>query len=226
MTILCARSVTRASLVGLAAAGLVLTGLVAPSASAAPEEAIASGSVGSVDATYDDDSVQLDDLASCATDGVDSAASTPVVVRGFLEFGDGSSTCAMSGDGVASADVDGRLFRLDVLRDYGGPRIRMTDYHAQCATTENGSTASFHLGGLSGMSVPPSLPPNYVVTIPGPGPGAPPLAKVTLNETITPDPPDGSMTVNIMHIHLFPDGSPSGEVGGEIVVGSVSCAPF
>jgi hypothetical protein len=33
------------------------------------------------------------------------------------------------------------------------------------------------------------------------------------------------MTVNIMHVHLYPDGG-SEDVGGEIVAGSVSCSPF
>ena len=101
----------------------------------------------------------------------------------------------------------------------------MTNYTAECSTTENGSSSSFHIGGLSGIKVPASLPPNYQMTIPGHGPGAPALARITFNESIVPDPPDGSMTVNIMHVHLSPDG-PSSGLGGEIVVGSVSCSPF
>jgi hypothetical protein len=218
------RNARRTGVLGLAVAGLVLAG-VSP-AQAVPEEAIASGAVGSVDATYDDDSVQVDPLAECATDGQHAADSAAYAVTGFLEFGRGSSTCTLDDDsGVASAETTGMLFRLDGLRSYGGPRIRMTNYSAECSTTENGSTASFHIGGLSGVSVPASLPPNYEVTIPGDGPGAPPLAKVVFNESIVPDPPDGSMTVNIMHVHLFPDGSEDG-VSGEIVVGSVSCSPF
>ncbi|HEV7648913.1 MAG TPA: choice-of-anchor P family protein [Actinophytocola sp.] len=217
------RYARRTGVLGLAVAGLALAG-VSP-AHAVPEEAIASGSVGSVDATYDDAAVEVDPLAECATDGENAADSAAYEEDGFLEFGRGSSTCTLGDDGVASAETEGKLFRLDALRPYGGPRIRMTNYSAECSTTENGSTASFHIGGLSGISVPASLPPNYEVTIPGPGPGAPALATVTFNESIVPDPPDGSMTVNIMHIHLSPDG-PANGMDGEIVVGSVSCSPF
>jgi len=213
----------RNAVLGLAVGGLVLAG--ASPAQAVPEEAIASGSVGSVDATYDGESVAVDPLAECATDGESAADSAAYAESGFLEFGRGTSTCTLGDDGVASAEVEGKLFRLDGLRPYGGPRIRLTNYSAECGTTENGSTASFHIGGLSGIKVPSSLPPNYTTTIPGRGPGAPALAKVVFNETIVPDPPDGSMTVNIMHIHLSPDG-PSSGLGGEIVVGSVSCSPF
>jgi hypothetical protein len=192
-------------------------------AQAAPEEAIAAGSVGSVDATYSGASVDVDPLAECATDGVGVGSTAGYRLPGFVEFGLGSSTCGIDDDGVAHAKASGKLFRLDALRAHGGPRIRMTGFSAECSTTENGSTASFHIGGLSGISVPPTLPPNHVVTIPGSGPGAPPMAEITLNETITPEPPDGSMKVNIMRIHLFPEGGPH---SGELTVGSVECAPF
>lgn len=192
-------------------------------AQAVPEEAIASGTVGSVDATYSGASIEVDPLAECATDGVSVGSTAGYRLPGFVEFGSGSSTCGIADDGVAHAEVSGKLFRLDVLRAHGGPRIRMTGFSAECSTTENGSTASFHIGGLSGISVPPTLPPNHVVTIPGSGPGAPPMAEITLNETITPEPADGSMAVNIMHIHLFPEGGPH---SGELTVGSVECAPF
>lgn len=220
------RNARRVGVLGLAVAGLVLSG-VSP-AQAIPEEAVASASIGSVSATFDGDSVDVAPLASCATDeGVGVGSSGAYAVRGFLEFGRGSSTCSLDDDtGVASTEVSGKLFRLDSLRSYGGPRIRMTNYSAECSTTENGSSASFHIGGLSGISVPNQLPPNYVKTIPGAGPGAPPLARITLNETIAPDPPDGSMTVNMMHIHLFPDSGQAADMSGEILVGSVTCSPY
>ncbi|MGH3761815.1 choice-of-anchor P family protein [Actinophytocola sp.] len=213
----------RKAVVGLAVAGLVLAG--ASPAQALAESAVASGSVGSVDATFDGAPLQVDPLAACDTAGSGSAVTSGDEVAGFYEFGPGSSTCTLDASGVASADVSGELFRLDVLRAFGGPRIRVTDYSVECGTTETGSSASWYIGGLSGIRVPPELPSNHVVTIPGSGPGAPPLAEVTLNETIVPEPPDGSMTVNMMRIHLFPEGG-NDEVGGEIVVGSVSCAPF
>ncbi|MGH3877220.1 MAG: choice-of-anchor P family protein [Actinophytocola sp.] len=221
------RHARRTGVLGLAVAGLLLSG-VSP-AQAVPEEGLASGSIGAVDATYDDTEIQMDPLAECDTDGGDGSANSPTYrVNGFIEFGPGSSTCAVDPQtGVAKADVKGKLFRLDALRSYGGPRIRMTNYTAKCSTTENGSSASFKIGGISGLALPAQLPPNHVVMVPGRGPGAPPLAKVTFNESIVPDPPDGSMTVNIMRVELFPQGTPDDDApSGEITVGTVSCSPF
>jgi hypothetical protein len=212
----------RTGLLGLAVAGLVLAG-VSP-AQAVPEEGIASGSVGTIDATYNGAAVQVDPLAACDSQGSTDTSSQRFVKTGFVEFGPGTSTCEVDpGTGVAKAQVNGDLFRLDALRTAGGPRIRVTDYSATCETTKNGSSASWEVGGLSGISVPDEIPPNYLVTIPGKHAGDPPLANVTFNETLTPDPADGSMTVNIMHIELYPAGGPT---HGEIVVGTVACSPF
>jgi hypothetical protein len=217
------RFARRSGVVGLAVAGLVLAGV--SQAQALPEEAIASGTIGSVDATAHGETFEVGPLAECDTQGTQQATSGSEAEAGFFEFGPGTSTCTLDeSTGVASAESSSTLFRLDALRAYGGPRIRMTSYSSECSTTENGSTASFHIGGLSGLSVPAELPPNYVTTVPGRTAGDPPLAKVTMNETIVPDPPDGSMTVNIMRIELFPEGG--GDHEGEIVVGSVSCSPF
>jgi hypothetical protein len=53
------------------------------------------------------------------------------------------------------------------------------------------------------------------------------LANVILNEVILPDPNDGSITLNMMHIQLFPNGVPknSTPMSGDIYVGSTSCSP-
>ncbi len=217
------RNARRTGVVGLAVAGLVLAG-VGP-AQASYEEAIASGTIGSVDASVDGDSVEIGPLAECGTQGPRYAKSAALARPGFVEFGRGTSKCTLNRyTGVARAETSSTLFRLDALRPYGGPRIRMTNYSAECSTTQNGSSASFHIGGLTGLSVPAQLPPNHVVTIAGRSAGDPPLATVTFNEIMVPDPPDGSMTVNIMHIKLFPEGG--GDHEGDIVAGSVSCSPF
>jgi hypothetical protein len=218
------RYARRAGVVGLAVAGLLLAG-IGP-AQALPEEGLASGTSGSVDATRNGTAVQVGPLAACDTQGAATGTSAAVLKSGFFEFGPSSSTCTLNAaTGVATGRVHGDLFRLDALRSLGGPRIRMTDYNVTCSTTANGSSASWQVGGLSGISVPPEIPPNHVVIVPGRTSGAPPMAKVTMNQTIVPDPPDGSMTVNIMHIELFPQGGNS-NLSGEIVVGSVSCSPY
>ncbi|HEY0450659.1 choice-of-anchor P family protein [Actinophytocola sp.] len=222
------RYARRTGVVGLAVAGVCvavcLAGL-AP-AQAADWESIAGGSLGAVDLVLDGDPAEIAPIAECGTDGVEDATSSGAEVAGFVQFSGGTSTCTVDqATGVATASVTGARFRLDGLRQYGGPRtIRMTSFTATCHTTETGSSASFQFRGLTGLTVPSSIPPNHVITIPGAA-GAPPVATVTLNETIVPSPPDGSMTVNLMHFHLFPQG-PADKASGDIVVGSVNCAPF
>ena len=218
------RFARRTGVVGLAVAGLLLAGI--GQAQALPEEGLASGTSGSVDATRNGAAVQVGPLAVCDTQGAETGTSGGVLKSGFLEFGPSRSTCTVSATtGVARATVHGDLFRLDALRSLGGPRIRLTDYNVTCSTTANGSSASWQVGGLSGITVPPQIPPNHVVMVPGRTSGAPPMAKVTMNETIVPDPPDGSMTVNIMHIELYPEGGNS-NLSGHIVVGSAYCSPY
>jgi len=214
----------RTGVVGLAVVALLLPGV--GYAQAADWESMAGGSIGAVDIVLDGEPVTVDPVAECDTDGLQQASSAGAEVEDFVEFAGGTTSCTVNqSNGVARASVTGGRFRLDGLRQFGGPRtIRMTSFSASCETTETGSSARFQFRGLTGLTVPSSIPPNHVVTIPGRA-GAPPVATVTFNETLIPDPPDGSMTVNLMHFRLFPQG-PADEVGGDIVVGSVSCAPF
>jgi hypothetical protein len=216
------RNTRRTGIVGLAVAGLLFAGV----GTAQAETGLASGSVGTVDAIYNGALVMAGPIAPCDTEGTTNAQTAGRKKLGFYEFGPGTSKCTVNPTtGVAKAVVKDSLFRLDALRPLGGPRIRLTGYQIKCTTTANGSSASWSATGLSGISVPPSIPPNHVVTIPGRTAGAPPMAKVTFNETVTPDPPDGSLTVNIMHIRLFPNGG-STQLGGDIIVGSVYCSPY
>lgn len=218
------RNARRTGVVGLAIAGLVLTG--ATHAQAADEVAVAAGSIGAVDVVLDGEVVEVDPIAECATGDTAEGSSGGVEVEDFVSYDGGETTCAIDPEtGFATAEVSGDRFRMDGLRQYGGPLIRMSSFTATCSTTETGSNAQVWFRGLTGIPVPPQLPANHVVTIPGPGTGAPPLATVTFNESIVPDPPDGSMTVNLMHIRLFPQG-PADEVGGDVIVGQVHCAPF
>lgn len=210
----------------LRAVGLSLTGLVlvAVPAQASPGDAVAEGSVGSVDVLMDGEPIVIDPIAPCETGGPPQGSAGEVAVAGFISFASGSTECTIDDAGeVATAEITGGRFRLDGLRPHGGPRIRLSSFTAWCRTTLTGTSSWVQFSGLSGIDVPDELPPNYEVTIPGLAEGDPPLATVTLNETVVPDPPDGSMTVNLMHVRMFPEGP--GPDGGDIVVGSVHCAP-
>ncbi|MFC4857979.1 hypothetical protein [Actinophytocola glycyrrhizae] len=203
------------SVVCLAAAGLAFT---AAPAGAAPGDAVAEGSAGGV--TIGEATVGP--IASCSTEGPSSGESGEVAVPNVATYSSGTSTCTIDEAGeIAKTTVTGGRFRFDALLPHGGPRLRLSDYTATCETTLTGSNSSIRFSGLHGVTVPSELPSNHVVTIPGDLDGKP-LATVTFNEAVTPSPPDGSMTVHLMHIRMFPEGGPT---PGDAYVGTVRCAP-
>ncbi|OLF17524.1 choice-of-anchor P family protein [Actinophytocola xanthii] len=216
-------------LVGLSLLALVLPGVgyagadtVAPGVRA---PALASGSIGAVNIVVDGTPQAIPPIAECQT-GANQQASTPGVgVTDFVEFAAGSTRCRASVVAwTTTATVTGGTFRLPGLRRYGGPLIRLASYRVTCAITTSGTEARFQFTGLNGFLAPSTVPRNHVVMIPGPA-GSPPLARVTLNELVTPTPPDGSVRLNLMRIRLFPTTPSAAPATGDIVVGSVHCDP-
>lgn len=199
----------------LSALGMAL--LTVP-AQAAPGDAVADGNAGSLTIG----STTIEPIAACSTEGTLTDEVDDTSVPNVATYSDSKSTCTIDDVGeIATVNVSGGRFRFDALREYDGPRIRLSSYTAKCETTLNGSSSSFTFSGLSGVSVPSQIPSNYVVTIPG-GPDGKPKATVTFNESIVPSPPDGSMTVHLMHIRMFPEGGPT---SGDAYVGTVHCSP-
>jgi hypothetical protein len=192
--------------------------LAAVPAQAAPGDAVADGNAGS--ATIGQTTVPP--IAPCTTEGALVATNNEASVPNVVTYSNSKSVCTIDEVGeIAKVSVTGGRFRFDALRAHNGPRIRLSSYTAECETTLEGSKASFTFSGLSGISVPSQIPQNHVVTVPD-GPDGKPKATVTFNETIVPNPPDGSMTVHLMHIRMFPQGGP---VTGDAYVGSVHCSP-
>jgi hypothetical protein len=213
---------TRRRTLSSIAAALCTIALGVVPAQASPGDALAKGAAGSVNATVDGEAVTVGAVAPCDTAGPPQGSSGEVAVTGVVTFGSATSTCTVDAAGeLASVEVKGGRLRIDALLDHGGPRIRLYSYMARCNTTLTGSSSRVQFSGASGFEVPSELPANHVITIPGAS-GQPPLATITLNETIVPSPADGSMTVNLMHVRLFPQGGPD---KGDIVVGTVHCAP-
>jgi hypothetical protein len=202
---------------------VTVTVTVTAPAQAAPGDAVATGSAGAVHIKQDGGApIVVDPIAPCATGGQAQGSSPSVAVQNVASFNESASTCTVDDAGeLASVEVTGGSFRFDALRAHGGPRIRLANYTARCATTLTASSSSIQFSGLSGVDVPAELPANHVVTVPG-ADGAPPVAIITFNELIVPSPPDGSMTVNLMHIRMFPQGGPA---AGDATVGTVHCAP-
>jgi hypothetical protein len=205
----------------LAGALASLSVLAVPSASAA-DTPTGSGSVGSAHAFFESPplDVHIDALATCAVGGAGTGSTPGATAANYVTFGGGSSSCAIDPSGAAKVTVSGRNFGFNWLKGHGGPVIKLASFSVTCSTTANGSRSSIKLAGLSGINAPGTIPANYTVNIPASGQA---LARIVLNETIVPDPPDGGMTVNLMHIRLFPDSY--GFNTGEVVVGTVHCSP-
>lgn len=211
----------RVVVTGIAVAASML--VAAASAQAVTEDGVAS--LGAVNVTYNytGQHVVTGPVATCDVNGQGSGYSPGAEVPGIARYGTGNTRCTRDlAARTAQVDAVGSRFQLDALVNYGGPRIRMERYQATCRATDRGSEESIWLSGLSGISVPSTIPANYTVTVPGRFAGDPPLARVILNEVIMPTPSDGSIAVNLMRVILFPNGGPQ---TGDVVVGSAACAP-
>jgi len=201
---------------------LAVTTLAVPLlAAAAPGTSTGWASSGSVDVTIDNEHVVTGELAKCTADGPYSARTPGGATGDIAVFGTGDTGCGRSGE-VSIAQAAGHRFEATVLRRYGGPVLTVRTYSAKCATTATGSLGEVAVGAVDGISVPAEIPPNYRIVIPG-GPAGTALATVILNETVTPQPPDGSLVTHALHIKLFPQGGPA---GGDIYLATAACDPF
>jgi hypothetical protein len=188
-----------------------------------PDPKAGSGSVGTVNVMLGGTPTLQSSIAPCTAPGKNSTAGvTPVT---GVEYGSAKTTCTVDKKtGEATALVSGKRFRMSLLHDHGGPVIKLISYSVQCSTDHTGSKGSMSVSGLTGITLPSNIPANYKVTIPGKHPNDPVLAKVVINELVTPSPPDGSMVMNMLHIKLFPN-TPNSPDSGDIVLGTVSCDP-
>ncbi|WP_236005448.1 hypothetical protein [Amycolatopsis pittospori] len=199
---------------------LVAGGPLTASAEAAP--ATASASVGSLDVEMGDEHVVTGELAPCDVDGPLSAKTQGGATGDFAKFGGGESSCGRTG-AVAVGEATGRRFETTLLRQFGGPVIKVRTFMAKCSTTKDGSLGYIEFGDVSGFTLPESIPQNYRLTIAG-GKGGTALASITVNETVTPTPPDGSLVTHMLHIKLFPQGG--GPAKGDIYLGTARCDPY
>ncbi len=178
-------------------------------------------SAGSVDAMIDEQHIVTGELAKCTADGPMNAHTAGGTTGDIAIFGNGTTTCGRNGP-VAVAEAQGHRFEADVLKRFGGPVITVRTYKSGCATTADGSVGDMEVGTVTGIKVPQDIPPNFRIVIPG-GAAGTALATVTVNETVTPEPVDGSMVTHAVHIKLFPQGGPA---SGDIYVGTAACDPF
>ncbi len=203
---------------GLSACGL-LVGAAAANATAAT--AAGTASLGSASVVIDGTNTTIDALAPCDLAHPGEFSTEGVTRDGVADFGKGSTSCATdTAHKKNTMSANGADFRLTALRAYGGPEIGFSSYQAGCAGATSQSSAQFSMGGYYGIQLPEKVPANYSVTVPGNGQGAKPLAKLTFGEVVPAPQQDGSITMNALHVQLFPDGGPA---SGDIYVGSVHC---
>lgn len=185
-------------------------------------DATGTGSLGAAELTVDGQTSHSGSLAPCAVGPRPTNSTDQVVVGPATRFGPGNTSCRLNPDHTASVAIDGQNFDLRLLSRYGGPAIRISRFTATCDTTPDyGIRTRIGFTGVSGVSVPSTIPANYTVTIPGTAGDSRPMAVVVLNEVVSP-PPEGTLAVNAMHIKVFPQGGPA---QGDVVAGSVRCTP-
>lgn len=164
-------------------------------------------------------------VGPCSLTGQQQGSSNGATKDGIVSYGSATSSCGRDSKAHTSSSLaKGTNFALSALQNYGGPLIRMAAYQVNCAATLNGTNASWSFSGLTGVTVPTRIPQNYTVQIKSAGKL---LANVILNEVTLPNPNDGSITLNLMHIVLFPNGTPDHTVpmSGDVYVGSTACSP-
>lgn len=182
-------------------------------------------SAGRANVLLDGQPVQVAPVAQCSLTGKRSAMSNGADKQGVVRFGSATSTCTSNADQhTSTATSKGSDFTLTALRAYGGPTIKVAGYQVTCAATTNGTNASWQFSGLTGITVPKQIPSNFTIRVTSAAGAV--LAVVTLNQVILPSPNDGSITMHMMHIRLFPNGVPKGApMSGNIFVGSTACSP-
>ncbi|MEU3624186.1 hypothetical protein BS329_18675 [Amycolatopsis coloradensis] len=199
---------------------LVAGGTATATAEAAP--ATASAAVGSLDVEIGDEHVVTGDLAPCDVDGPLTGTTQGGATGDFARFGGGESNCGRTG-AVAVGEASGQRFETTLLERFGGPVIKVRTFMAKCSTTKDGSLGYIEFGDVIGFTLPENIPQNYRLTIAG-GEDGTTLASLTVNETVTPTPPDGSLVTHMLHIKLFPQGG--GPAKGDIYLGTARCDPY
>jgi hypothetical protein len=204
----------------------VVAGVVAGLAPAANATAAGVASAGFANVVDNGQTVTIPPIAQCSVTGKKQSTSNGATKKGVVTFGKATSTCmANATQHTSTSTSNGTNFTLTALQAYGGPTIKMTTYQVSCAATTKGTNASWQFGGLSGITVPQQIPNDYKIAVKSKKGAL--LANVTLNEVVLPNPNDGSITLRLMHIKLFPNGVPAGTtpMSGDIFVGSTACSP-
>jgi hypothetical protein len=204
--------VRRGGVVGLMAAAALLAGVLP--ASAAPGDG--SAYVASVNLTLlGSPAAVVAPLAPTNTDGPTDAQLVSISVPSVVSAGLVSSQ-SIRDDETGAVHAEANLADVNLaLANLG----TIGAINVDCDATQAGNvgTTSLVNVNLAGVVVPVNPAPNTVIAVP-PGPIPPPLLSITFNEQI-PN-PDGSLTVNGVHIVL------NALLGtGDVILGHTQCGP-
>jgi len=208
------RMTRRGGLMGLIAATCLVVGAVP--ASAAPGDGSATGVTVSL-TLLGIGPITAGPFAAASTDGPTEDSLVSAAVPGVASVGV-ITTSAMRNE--STGQVDSRAATADVTVGVLGPTNTITAelIEATCTATQEGVSGTstlvgVDLGSLGDVDADPA--PNTVIDL-----GS--IASVTFNEQISN--PDGSLTVNAVHIRLL--GGTLSSIGtGDVVVSQARCGP-
>ncbi|GHE77110.1 hypothetical protein GCM10017786_03010 [Amycolatopsis deserti] len=208
----------RLGLAAAMAAGVVL--LSAIPASAAPGDGSAYGA--DVDVSLlGQPAVQVGPLAAASTEGPATSTLVGIDVPGIASSGT-VQTSAERDETTGAVDSKATVEDLSVGVLGALGTIKADAVTAECHATQDGNAGSATLAGLNlGVlgTVGANPAANTVVNVGALGVN---VASITFNEQISN--PDGSLTVNAIHVRLL--GGVIGSLGsGDVVVSSATCGP-
>ncbi|OZM75011.1 hypothetical protein CFN78_02145 [Amycolatopsis antarctica] len=212
------RSLRRAGFVACAVATVALMG--ATTASAAPGDGSAYGVKAGV-SLLGAPAINLGPVAAASTEGPTESTAVSAALNGVISTGVITAKAVRDDEtGVVSSSASTagvRLPLLSVLGEFGADAVTATCEATQAGVTGKSELLGLKLGRVGGGSANPA--PNTVISIKL---GIIEIAELTLNEQI-PN-PDGSLTVNAIHLKLL--GGVVGSLGtGDVYVSSATCGP-
>jgi len=209
----------RGGVLAAVVASVVLAGSVP--ASAAPGDGSAYGAQATV-TLLGQPAVNVGPLVVSNTNGPTTATLASINVPGILTTGVVSTSAIRD-------DNSGAVTAIATTADVGIPLLQgplgtvtATAITAECDATQAGVTGSStfvqaNLGSLGAVAANPA--PNTVLQVTDLGLN---IATITLNEQISN--PDGSLTVNALHVHLI--GGQLTSIGtGDLIISSATCGP-
>jgi hypothetical protein len=204
----------------------VIAATTLTTAAASPTTAAGTASAGSANVTSDGHFYLVPDVGACTLPNTAHGTSQGVTQAGIVSYGSADATCTTDQAAHTSKSLaNGHDFTLSALQPYGGPQIKIPSYQVTCTATTGGTNAAWQFSGLTGLTLPDQIPNNFAIPVKRADGRL--LANVIMSEVILPSPNDGSITLNMMHIILFPNGTPPGtpSMSGDIYVGSTACSP-